>query len=148
EDFRKEINPDDYDVDDPRRPEQRRMPDWAAIIRLCKETLTAKSKDFLVAARLNEALTIEKGFAGLRDGLDLLGRLADQCWDRTYPAIEEGETADVREGPFKWLNQEKYGAMFPRTVRYTPYFKVGGVAYTYMDWQQTDQRGKVETALA
>src|SRR5262249_43100147 len=114
---------------------------------LAKDTLTGASKDLLVAARLTEALTIEHGFAGLRDGLDLLGRLADQCWDRIYPLIEEGETADVREGPFRWLNQETYGAMFPRTVRETPFFKVGGTGYIYAHWQQSDKRGKFEAAL-
>src|SRR5262245_4575311 len=38
--------------------------------------------------------------------------------------------------------------MFPRTVRETPFFRVGGTAYTYADWQQTDKRGKFEAALA
>lgn len=148
EDLRKEVNPDDYDADDPRRPEGYRKPDWAAIVKLANDTLAKTSKDLLAAARLTEALTIEKGFPGLRDGIDLLARLADQAWDRIYPPIEEGETADVREGPYKWLNQVKYGALFPATVRATPFFRVAGTGYSYNDWQKKDERDKFETALA
>src|SRR5438552_1380934 len=72
EEFRKEINPDDYDADDPRRPAGYRAPDWPAIIQLASDTLSATSKDLLAAARLTEALTMQHRFAGLRDGVVLL----------------------------------------------------------------------------
>lgn len=147
EELRKEINPDDYDADDPRRPSQYRKPEWAGIIALASDTLTNSSKDLLAAARLVEALAIEHGFAGLRDGLDLLTRLVTQAWDRLHPQIEEGDTAEVREGPFKWLNQDAYGARFPTTLRQTTLITVDDRAYSLADWQDTAKRAGFEAAL-
>src|SRR5262249_29386319 len=65
EDFRKEENPNDYRPDDPTRPQTLKKADWAGIVKLSLETLTA-SKDLLIAARLTEALSREVGFPGLR----------------------------------------------------------------------------------
>ena len=71
EEYRKEINPDDFDPEDPMRPESPQKADWAQAARLARETLAGTSKDLLVAARLAEALTREHGYGGLRDGLRL-----------------------------------------------------------------------------
>ena len=148
EDFRKEVNPDDYDADDPRRPADFRAPDWAAIIKLATDTLADASKDLLAAARLVEALTMQHRFAGLRDGLELLLRLATECWDRVHPMLEAGESVEAREGPFNWLNQLQYGARFPHTLRVTPLIVVKGKGHSFEDWQKQDRRGAFETALA
>ena len=147
EEMRKEIDPADYDADDPRRPTEYRKPDWKGIIRLASETLTTTSKDLLVAARLVEAATIEHGFAGLRDGLALLDYLVEHAWDRIHPQIMEGETAEAREGPFKWLNQLGSGSQFPRTVRQVALITADGRGFSYYDWQASDQRGAFENAL-
>jgi type VI secretion system protein ImpA len=147
EDFRREINPDDYDEDDPRRPTEYRKPNWSGIIALARDTLQQTSKDLLVAARLTEALTIERGIPGLRDGLALLRRLVEECWDRVYPIIEEGESPEVREGPFKWLNEATYGARFPTTVRTIPLLNVDGVRASVLDWQNSESRPGIESAL-
>src|SRR4051794_40873267 len=72
EEHRKEIDPDAYAPGDPRRPEAFQKANWPAIVRLARETLAGTSKDLPVAARLAEALAREHGFAGLRDGLQLL----------------------------------------------------------------------------
>lgn len=147
EELRKEIDPADYDEDDPRRPTDYRKPDWQGIVRLASETLQGTSKDLLVAARLIEAATIEYGFVGLRDGIDLLDQLAENAWERLHPPIMDGETAEVREGPFKWLNQVGSGAQFPRTLRQTPFFVLDGHGFSFVDWQASDRRGTFETAL-
>lgn len=148
EELRKEINPDDYDADDPRRPQSYRPPDWAAIVKLAKETLTGKSKDLLAAARLVEAIVIQQRFVGLRDGMKFLHRLASEAWDRVHPMLEEGETVEAREGPFKWLNQVGYGAQFPRTLRVTPLFIVDGKNFTFEDWQSKDRKAAFDAAAS
>lgn len=148
EELRKEINPDDYDEDDPRRPTEYRAPDWHAIVNLASDTLANTSKDLLVAARLTEALTIDKGIPGLRDAIELLVRLVENCWDFVYPPIEEGDTPEIREGPFKWLNEEGYGSRFPMTVRLTPLITVAGQGYNVTDWQNLDRRPAFESAIS
>jgi type VI secretion system protein ImpA len=148
EELRKEINPADYDEEDARRPPSYRPPDWAGIVKLAKETLSSKSKDLLVAARLVEALVIQERFVGLRDGIKLLHRLAGEAWDRVHPMIEQGETLEPREGPFKWLNQIGYGSQFPRTLRVTPLFIVGGKGFGFEDWQSKDRKAAFDTAAS
>ena len=96
EEYRKEVNPNDFAPDDPLRPESAQKADWAAVVRLAQETLTETSKDLLVAARLTEALTREHGFGGLRDGLRLMRRLVAECWVRLNPAIESEDDLEVR----------------------------------------------------
>lgn len=148
EDLRKEINPDDYDPDDPRRPTEHRKPNWPGIVELASETLMRTSKDLLAAARLTEAITIEHGIPALRDALAMLRRLVEEGWDRVYPLIEAGDTPEVREGPFKWLNQAGYGALFPTTVRSLPLLRQAGFGYSVLDWQDTARRPQIESALA
>ncbi len=139
---RKEIDPDAFDADDPTRPTEAKRADWQSIIRLAQEALTRTSKDLLVAARLTEALTREEGFAGLRDGLRLMRRMVEDCWERMLPSIEDGDL-EVRAGPFNWLDDPVYGARFPLSVRGVPLL-LGDEAYSWHDWRELqDGRGKV-----
>jgi len=140
---RKEINPDDFDADDPIRPETAKYADWEGVVRLTTRILQETSKDLLVAARLTEALTRLHGFAGLRDGLKLLRVLVESCWERLHPEIEDGDL-EVRAGPFLWLDDADRGARFPSTVREIPLFIGTARQYSWRDWRQVqDGRGSV-----
>src|SRR5687767_9735215 len=66
DDARKEVNPESFAADDPRRPETPVVADWPGIQRMTTETLANNSKDLLVAARLTESLTKQYGFGGAR----------------------------------------------------------------------------------
>src|SRR5262245_59642947 len=112
DDGRKEINPKQFDPDDPRRPEQPQAADWPGIEQVAQDALAQTSKDLLVAARLTEALVKNHGFAGLRDAFRLLRGLVQQCWDRLYPVIEDGDV-EPRGAAFAWLDDDIRGARFP-----------------------------------
>jgi type VI secretion system protein ImpA len=143
EEGRKELNPEDYAPDDPKRPDKPKKADWAAIHRLAQDTLTKTSKDLLLAARMTEALTKLHGFAGLRDGLRLLRELVEKCWDRLNPPIEDGDL-DVRAGPFYWLDDADRGALFPYTIRTAPLVSADGKQYGWHAWRQSqDGKGPV-----
>jgi type VI secretion system protein ImpA len=140
---RKQIDPDAFEPDDPMRPTERKTADWPAIIRLAQETLSGSSKDVLVTARLTEALVKEHGFAGLRDGLHLFGALLEQCWDRLYPAVEDGDL-EVRAGPLNWLDDPDRGARFPTSIRRVPMVSAEEGAYGWLEWRLLqDGRGEV-----
>jgi type VI secretion system protein ImpA len=143
EEFRKELNPNDYRPDDPTRPKEWKKADWAGIVKVSLEVLTKSSKDLVVAARLTEALTREKSFAGLRDGLTLMRLLVEQCWDRINPVIEDGDL-EVRAGPFNWLDEPDFGARFPTTLRTVPLLAAAGKSFSFLDWRQSqDGKGSV-----
>lgn len=116
---RKSINPADYAANDPLRPSEAKPADWTGIIALCSDILEDESKDLMTAARLTEALTRTHGFPGLRDGVTLLRRMVEECWDRLTPPIEDGDL-DVRAAPFNWLDDPDRGARFPSTIQSIP----------------------------
>ncbi len=144
DDARKEINPKAFAADDPRRPEQPQLADWAAIEQLTQDTLARTSKDLLVAARLTEALVKRHGFGGLRDGLRLMRRLTQECWDRVYPVIQDGDL-EARAATFDWLDDDLKGARFPYTLRTVPLTKAGEEQnYGWQQWKDArDARGDV-----
>lgn len=114
-DWRKEKNPDDYSDTDPNRPKTLQPPKWLDIIRMCKTQLTETSKDPKLPAYLTEALTREKGFAGARDGFQLLRKWAEMYLDKIYPveqnekyAIEGHEDFNRRLQGVRWLEESAF----------------------------------------
>ncbi|MGH9665358.1 MAG: ImpA family type VI secretion system protein, partial [Bryobacteraceae bacterium] len=59
----------------------RKVADYALVIKLASEALAAKSKDLQLAAWLTEASLKKEGFGGLRQGLDLLRGIVENFWD-------------------------------------------------------------------
>src|SRR5262249_30672803 len=90
----------------------------------------------LLAARLTEALVKQHGFAGLGDGLHLLRRLLDECWDRVLPSIEDGDL-EVRAAPFFWLDDPDRGARFPNTLRAVPLLPGPDGPLSWCDWRKS-----------
>ncbi len=115
---RKEIDPEDF-RDDPTPPEAKKA-DWPGAVRVAQDILTTHSKNLDTAARLTEALTRRYGFAGFRDGLTLMRRMVEECWDRLYPVIESADDVESRAAPFFWLDEADRGARFPTTLRQVP----------------------------
>ena len=133
---RKEINPAEYDPSDPTRPTEFKRADWQGIIEKAGEALRDSSKDLMLAARLSEALARRHGFAGLRDGLRLLRRMVEQCWDRLRPLVEEPDDLEARAAPFNWLDDSDRGSRFPVTVRCLPILSGETGALGWLDWPQ------------
>jgi type VI secretion system protein ImpA len=134
EELRKGVDPESYAMNDPSRPEVPQNADWSAIISLTQETLRETSKDLLVAARLTEALVKVHGFTGLRDGLQLLPMMVEQCWDRMYPLIESDDDLEVRAAAFNWLDAKDRGARFPLAVRMAPLLVREKDQYSWQHW--------------
>ncbi len=135
DEMRKEINPADFAEDDPLRPAEPVRADWQGVIRLCQQTLTEKSKNLLIAARLTEALARVHGFAGLRDGLHLFRQLVECCWNRLEPALDDEDDLEVRAAPFNWLDDTDRGAVFPNTIRSLPVVVAGSERYGALHFQ-------------
>jgi type VI secretion system protein ImpA len=145
DELRKEINPEDFDDNDPVRPTELKKADWKGIIRKTTDLLRTQSKDLLLAARLTEALTKQHGFAGFAEALTLLRRMTDECWDYLHPAIEDDDL-EVRAGQFNWLGDDGRGARFPFSLRTVPLFFFEGQPIGWLDWKKSqDNKGKFKT---
>jgi type VI secretion system protein ImpA len=144
---RKEVNPALYAADDPLRPTDTVRADWGLIVEKAQEVLTESTKEMLTAARLTEALLKLhgdelRGFAGLRDGIQLMRRMLDECWDRIYPPIEEEGDEEVRAAAFSWLDDSDRGARFPLSIRATSITTLDGKGLSWKDWKDSNQPGE------
>jgi len=88
--------------------------DWDAVVNLCSETLTERSKDLRVASWLLEALVHRHGYAALGGGFQLLAELCERFWPDLYPELEDG-SADARSRIIEWLNER-----LPRLLNQLP----------------------------
>lgn len=140
EDARKSIDPADFDPKDPARPTEAKLANWPKIVTLASKTLKETSKHLELAARLTEAQARVEGFGGLADGLTLLRSMVEKCWDRMYPAIEDGDV-EVRAGPFDWLGEVDRGSRFPHTIRSLAVVTHNGKGFSLLDWRKA-QDGK------
>lgn len=75
---------------------------WKTIIAKTQEFLKAKSKDLQLAAWLTEAMVNQHGFAGLRDGLQLITGLIQNHWEGLFPPADDGDL-ETRVAPLEWL---------------------------------------------
>jgi len=76
--------------------------DWPLVVKLASELLAKKSKDLQIAAWLTEAILHREGFAGLKQGLDLMHGLLTYFWETVYPEIEDGDV-EMRATPLNWI---------------------------------------------
>ena len=79
------------------------VPDWRPITEAAPEFLTTVSKDLEIAAYFIEGLVREHGFAGLRDGFELVRRLFETFPDTLYPRPDEDGVETV-VAPISGLN--------------------------------------------
>jgi type VI secretion system protein ImpA len=109
---------------------ERKTANWPLVVKLGQETLATTSKNLQVAAYLTEALLQTEGFAGLRQGLELVYRLATDFWDTVHPAIdpEDPETREDRATPLAWINTQ---LDFP--IRSAPINNAGHSTINYRD---------------
>ena len=93
--------------------------DFPLMIKLSTDALATKSKDLQIAAWLTEALVRVEGFAGLKQGVQLLQDLTSTFWETVYPQLEDGD-AELRASPFQWI-----GSSLGFTLRSVPLNRAG-----------------------
>ena len=79
------------------------IPDWNPIAEAAPEFLKSNSKDLEIAAYLIESLVRSDGFAGLRDGFQLVTRMVDTFADTLYPRPDE-DGIETLVAPLAGLN--------------------------------------------
>jgi type VI secretion system protein ImpA len=100
-----EARREDIDVEQGEWERPLKRADHARVVELGSEILATRSKDLTVAAWVAEALLYEGGFAGFREGLDLLRSLMEQFWDHLFPELEDEDT-ELRSGPLNWVGSK------------------------------------------
>src|ERR1039458_3604241 len=102
--------------------------DYPLVLKLCKDALTKRGKDLQIAGWMTEALLNLEGFAGLRQGLQLIYRLLDTYWDSVYPQMEDDGDLELRATPLRWV-----GSQLDSAIRLVPLTKAGHNWYQYKE---------------
>ena len=76
---------------------------WRTVLQVAPEILKNHAKDLEITSWYIEALIRIKGFAGLRDGFELLHQLIERYWDDIYPVPDE-DGIETRVAPISGLN--------------------------------------------
>lgn len=74
--------------------------DWKVVRDLSVELLSKESKDLSIACFLTVALFIEDGYAGARDGLDVVRAFVSEHWEGIFPPIKRMAR---RANDLRWL---------------------------------------------
>jgi type VI secretion system protein ImpA len=133
--FREEFDPSEYPNEHPMSKEPRKDANWRGIIDLGEETLKGVSKNLVVAARMVEALTMQHGPPGARDGFRLLRRLSEDCWDRMHPKVEGPDDLETRADRFDWLDLDKGGSLYPNKLKAMPLLVNGSARISVLAWK-------------
>lgn len=91
--------------------------DYAQVIKLATEVLSARTKDVQIAAWLTEAMLVREHVAGLRESLDLIKGFLENFWDTLHPEIEDDDV-EIRSAPLGWI-----GSKLSDTVKRLPVTK-------------------------
>lgn len=76
---------------------------WRTVLEVAPKILKKEAKDLEIASWYIEALIRLKGFAGLRDGFNLLQQLVEQFWENIYPLPDE-DGIETTVAPLSGLN--------------------------------------------
>jgi type VI secretion system protein ImpA len=102
--------------------------DYPLVLKLCKDALTKRGKDLQVAGWMTEALLKLEGFAGLRQGLQLIYRLLETYWDSVHPQMDDDGDLELRATPLRWV-----GSQLDSAIRLVPITKGGHNWYQYKE---------------
>lgn len=108
-----------------------KIADFRRVIDLAVPALSAKTKDLQLGVWLTEALAMQYGFAGLRDGLKLLAGLQETYWETLHPEIEDGDQ-EARANAITWLDTQALMA-----IKGAPITGVEG--YSFLDWEDAQK---------
>jgi type VI secretion system protein ImpA len=101
-----------------------KVADWPGVEALCAKLLAERSKDLRLAMWWTEAAAMQRGYAGLAEGLGLCVSLCERHWDRLHPLPDEGDAAQ-RIGNLAWL--------LNRVVALAPALPVTAARHTLRD---------------
>lgn len=76
--------------------------DWPAVQAQCTELLANRSKDLRLAVWLAEASTMNSGYSGLQQGLELCIQLCKRFWPDLHP-LPDGGDQEERAGNVGWF---------------------------------------------
>ena len=112
---------------------------WRDVARIGQEVLSARAKDFEVAAWLTEALVRQVGLDGLAAGARLITGLCEQYWDAGFPQPDE-DGLDARAAPIGGLaGSGGDGTVMQPLRRLALFRRTDGTPLGLYQWDQAEE---------
>jgi len=116
--------------------------EWDQVLSSSLQLITTQAKDLEIAAWLTEALVRVEGFAGLRDGLTLIGGLVERFWDGLFPEPDE-DGLETKVGPVAGLSGSGAPGTLSEPIRTLPFTRGVKGRYSLWHYQQAADLEKV-----
>ena len=84
---------------------ERKLADYALVIKLTEDALATQSKDLQLAAWLTEALLKKNGFGGFNEGLQICSGLVGDSGTTSTPNSTKA-TSELRAAPLEWVGNK------------------------------------------
>lgn len=117
--------------------------EWYDVIDAAMEVLGGHAKDLEVAAWMVEALVRRDGFAGLRDGLDVLTGIVSVFWDQSYPVIDEDDGIEGKVTAVAGLSGSGAVGTLIQPIRLTPLTSGSQWNFSLWSYEQATDLEKV-----
>jgi type VI secretion system protein ImpA len=121
------------------------LSDWRTILELSPGVLATQTKDLEVAAWYAEALLRSEGYAGLRDGFQLIAGLVENFWDGLYPLPDE-DGIETRVAPLTGLNGESSDGALIQPLRKSVLFPGADKDFALWHYEQASELARVADA--
>ncbi|MFA0810272.1 type VI secretion system protein TssA [Microbulbifer epialgicus] len=116
---------------------------WRDVAKSAEKILTKKSKDLEVASWYTEALIRLHGFAGLRDGLQLIDQFVEDFWDGLYPLPDE-DGIETKVAPLTGLNGDGGDGTLMMPIRSAPVTPEGDYGdFSFFQHQQARDADRI-----
>lgn len=117
---------------------------WREVKKSGLECLSAKAKDFEIAAWMTEALVRIDGLKGLADGAELIAGLCDTYWDNGFPSLADPDGLEDRGAPLGGLSGEGADGTLMAPIRNFPLFsRADGAPCDLFTWQRAEETAAI-----
>src|SRR5919107_5941227 len=101
----KEARREEVDAPQGEYKRERKVADWAVVVRETSSALATRSKDLQLATWLIEANFYRESFTGLAQAVHITAQLLLKFWDGLHPALEDGD-AGFRSSILEFFNNK------------------------------------------
>ena len=126
----KELRREEVDAPMGEYERERKVADWAGVVRETSNAIATRSKDIQLAAWLIEASFYREGFSGLAQSVRVAAQMLVKFWDTLHPSLEDGD-AGFRISALEFFNN-KDRALYA-AIRLTPVTTNGVTIYRFRE---------------
>ncbi|MGQ3213422.1 type VI secretion system protein TssA [Shinella sp.] len=117
-------------------------PEWITVAETAMEIIGSHGKDLEIAAWLVEALLRQEGFAGLRDGMNVITGIVSGFWEPCFPELDE-DGIEGKVSAVAGLNGSGAVGTLIQPIRLVPITRGSQWSFSLWNYEQATDLAKV-----